>query len=89
MDKPAKYRVRVQGFVPDSWTDRLGTMTIVETTLEGMTLEGQLPDQSALAGVLDTLLTLHLPILEVIRLQENRSGFRNLQVFLLAWRNYR
>ena len=40
-------------------------MTIVETTLEGMTLEGRLPDQSALAGVLDTLFSLNLPILEV------------------------
>ena len=65
MDKSATYRVRVRGFVPDSWTDRLGTMTIVETTLEGMTLEGRLPDQSALAGVLDTLFSLNLPILEV------------------------
>ena len=65
MDKSATYRVRVRGFVPDSWTERLGNMAIVETTLEGMTLEGRLPDQSALAGVLDTLFSLNLPILEV------------------------
>ena len=26
--------------VPESWSDRLGGMTIVETTPEGMTLEG-------------------------------------------------
>ncbi len=65
MDKSTTYRIRVRGLVPDSWTDRLGTMTIVETTPEGMTLEGRLPDQSALAGVLDTLFSLNLPILEV------------------------
>ena len=65
MDKSTTYRVRVRGLVPDSWTDRLGNMTIVETTPEGMTLEGRLPDQSALAGVLDTLFSLNLPILEV------------------------
>ncbi len=65
MDKSTTYRVRVRGLVPDSWTDRLGTMIIVETTPEGMTLEGRLPDQSALAGVLDTLFSLNLPILEV------------------------
>jgi len=65
LDKSTTYRVRVRGLVPDSWTDRLGTMIIVETTPEGMTLEGRLPDQSALAGVLDTLFSLNLPILEV------------------------
>ena len=64
MDKPASYRIKLRGMVPDSWSDRLGSMIIVETTPEGMTLEGRLPDQSALAGVLDTLFTLHLPILE-------------------------
>ena len=51
--------------VPESWSDRLGGMTIVETTPEGMTLEGRLPDQAALAGVLDTLFSLNLSILEV------------------------
>jgi len=65
LDKPASYRIKLRGKVPDSWTDRLGNMTIVETTPEGMTLEGRLPDQSALAGVLDTLFSLNLPILEV------------------------
>lgn len=65
MDKSASYRIKLRGKVPDSWTDRLGNMTIVETTPEGMTLEGRLPDQSALAGVLDTLFSLNLPILEV------------------------
>jgi len=65
MDKSASYRIKLRGKVPDSWTDRLGSMTIVETTPEGMTLEGRLPDQAALAGVLDTLFSLNLPILEV------------------------
>ena len=65
MDKSASYRVKVRGMVPDSWSDRLGDMAIVETTPEGMTLEGRLPDQAALAGVLDTLFSLNLSILEV------------------------
>jgi hypothetical protein len=45
-------------------------LKIVETTPEGMTLEGWLPDQAALAGVLDTLFSINLSILEVICLQE-------------------
>ena len=65
MDKPALYRIKVRDMVPESWSDRLGDMTIVETTPEGMTLEGWLPDQAALAGVLDTLFSLNLSILEV------------------------
>ena len=70
MDKPSFYQIKVRGMVPDSWTDRLGGLTIVETTPEGTTLEGRLPDQATLAGVLDTLYNLFLPILEVRCLQD-------------------
>ena len=70
MHRPASYRIKVRGMVPDSWMDRLGGMSIVETTPEGMTLEGWLADQSALAGVLDTLFSINLSILEVICQQE-------------------
>jgi len=63
------YRIRVQGVLPDSWLDRLGGMQITSKTSESLTLEGRLPDQSALAGVLDTLYTLRLSILEVTLLE--------------------
>jgi len=69
MYKPALYRIRVRGVVPDSWTDRLGGLQIKAGTSESVTLEGWLPDQAALSGVLDTLYSLHLPILEVRCLQ--------------------
>ena len=65
LDKPATYRIKVRGVVPDSWADRLGGLEIVETTSEEMMLEGWLPDQAALAGVLDTLFSINLSILEV------------------------
>jgi hypothetical protein len=71
MDKPGLYRIKVQGVVPNSWSDRLGGLQIVATTLEGATLEGWLPDQAALNGVLDTLYGLRLPLLEVTCLQEH------------------
>ena len=54
-----------------SWLDRLGGLEVAENTSEGVILEGPLPDQAALAGVLDTLFALHLPILEVTCLQEH------------------
>ena len=71
MDKPGVYRIKVQGVLPDGWIDRLGGLQISTKTSEGVTLEGWLPDQSALFGVLDTLFTLHLPLLEVTCLKES------------------
>ena len=72
MDKPRIYRIKFQGVLPESWLDRLGGMQITSKTLDEVTLEGRLPDQAALAGVLDALYTLHLPIVEVTRLPEQK-----------------
>ena len=66
MDNPATYRILVDGVVPERWLERLGGMRIVS-------LEGRLPDQAALAGVLNTLVELHLTLREVYRLRD-RSG---------------
>jgi len=63
------YRIRVKGFLPDGWVDRLGGLQISAKTSEGVTLQGWLPDQSALAGALDTLHLLRLSILEVTLLE--------------------
>jgi hypothetical protein len=72
LDKPADYRIKVRGVVPESWTDRLGGMGIVSVTSAATTLEGWLPDQAALNGVLDALYQLRLPLLEVICLPYTR-----------------
>ena len=69
LDMPATYQIRVQGCLPDSWSNRLGGMTVItprqaEEVSETI-LTGQLPDQSALLGVLNTLYDLHLPLLSV------------------------
>jgi len=50
MDKPAVYRIKVRGVVPDSWIDRLGGLQITSNTPESVTMLGRLADQSALAG---------------------------------------
>ena len=51
------------------WCDRLEGMVVTEWTAEGVsprtTLLGELADQAALAGVLDTLIRLHLTIASV------------------------
>jgi hypothetical protein len=60
------YRIRVGGALDPSWSDRMRGMEIrqVEVGPPVVTqLTGELPDQSALYGILNTLFELHLPIL--------------------------
>jgi len=65
MDRPATYRIKVHGSVPESWLDRLGGMRIAAVSSTVTTMEGRLPDQAALKGVLDTLYELRLCLEEV------------------------
>jgi len=68
-DSPAPYRIQVQGMVAPSWSDRLQGMDISQDTSEtGLTIStlvGELPDQTALAGVLKTIHEMHLSVLSV------------------------
>jgi hypothetical protein len=67
--QPATYCITVEGRLDDSWSDRLGGMTITSRSRvdQGVmtTLEGPVKDQAELAGVLNTLYELHLPLLAV------------------------
>ena len=66
MDKAATYRITVQGIVPENWVNRLGGLQIAEVSSTQTTLEGWLPDQAALKGVLDTLYELRLCLNNVV-----------------------
>lgn len=74
VETPATYRIRTQGLLDMSWSDRLGGMSITQVTSGNKgpvtTLVGHLPDQAALAGVLNALYNLHLPLLSVENLDE-------------------
>ena len=68
-DQPGNYRIRVRGFLDESWSERLGGMYIT-TSNRGdrktvVTLVGRMQDQAELSGVLNTLYELHLPLLSV------------------------
>jgi hypothetical protein len=71
-DRPATYRIDVRGRIPIRWCDRLEGMAITECSADAehivTTLLGELSDQAALEGVLDTLFLMHLPVLSVERL---------------------
>lgn len=74
---PASYRIRVQGHLDDSWSDRMGGMVITRAFTEDkkpMTiLIGHLKDQAALSGVMNALYGLHLSVLSVEFLDEIQS----------------
>ena len=74
LETPSTYRIRVQGRLDETWTDRLGGMAITSTSTEEKLpvtlLVGHLIDQAALSGVLNTLYELHLPLLSVENLDE-------------------
>jgi hypothetical protein len=68
LDTPATYRISVQGYLDESWSDRLGGVTITPSKADEApvtTLSGRLLDQAALFGVLNALYDLHLPLLSV------------------------
>ena len=71
-DSPAIYQISVEGRIDPTWSERLEGMSICLVTTEAdspiTTLVGEVSDQAALAGVLDTLYELHLPVLLVKRL---------------------
>jgi hypothetical protein len=71
-DRPATYRINVNGRIPPRWRDRLDGMAITEYSAEAestvTTLVGELADQVALAGVLNTLVELHASVVSVERL---------------------
>ena len=69
LDGPARYRILVKGSIPVNWSDRMDGMSIQQAAADdgGLVtiLEGELADQAALAGVINTLYELHLPIISV------------------------
>ena len=78
LDTPATYRIRVKGYLDSGWSDRLGGLAITSTSqddgLTVTTLQGELLDQAALAGVLSALYNLQLPLLSVDYVADAQDG---------------
>ena len=68
-DRPATYRIGVKGRIPPDWCDRLEGMAVTEGSSAANSpvtvLVGELADQAALAGLLNTLFQLHLSVIFV------------------------
>jgi hypothetical protein len=67
---PATYRIRVQGQLGPDWTVFFGGLTLSWQEPDQTVLVGQVVDQAALHGLLNTIRDLGLPLLEVLRLPE-------------------
>lgn len=71
---PAVYKIIVAGALSKSWSERLGGMQVnVAHAKEEdpvTILIGQINDQAALSGVLNTLYDNHLPIISVNMLND-------------------
>ena len=71
---PATYQIVVKGELGQEWSDRLAGLTITSTQREGgsphTALVGPVRDQAELNGILETLYSLHLPILRVEQVEE-------------------
>lgn len=74
---PAIYNIQVVGQLDESWSNRLGGLTITSTILNDQqvvtSLQGTLIDQAALFGVLMALYDLCLPLLSVECLRESNQ----------------
>ncbi|MGD9092000.1 MAG: hypothetical protein PVF74_04075, partial [Anaerolineales bacterium] len=72
---PARYRILVKGGLDKRWSDRLGGMEIKVSCPEEdfvvTQLNGEVTDQAALFGVLNTLYELHLPLISVDLLNDD------------------
>ena len=67
---PAHYQILVQGRLDERWCNQLGGLTITPvigpTGLPITHLSGEVLDQAALFGVLNTLYNLRLPLISVV-----------------------
>ncbi len=68
---PAEYRISVVGVLEESYSDRLGGLSIWNSEPDQIsgkpivTLTGRLADQAALFGVLNALYNMRMPLLMV------------------------
>ena len=74
---PATYRIVVQGQLGPEWAAWLGGLTLSWQEPDQTLLVGQIVDQAALHGILNTIRDLGLPLLEVLHLESEESEEAN------------
>lgn len=67
MKTPKTYEIRIEGHLPDCWSDWFDGMAIRYDTQGETTLIGKLADQAALIGMLNKIQALNLIVTSVQR----------------------
>jgi hypothetical protein len=73
LSMPARYRIRVQGRLGPEWSAWFGGLSLSWQEPDQTVFVGQVLDQSALHGILNTIRDLGLPLLEVLCLPAEAS----------------
>jgi len=79
-DKPAVYEIRVKGSLECKWSEWFDGFAIIPQAGDETLLVGPVADQPALYGILHKISNLGLPLLSVVRIEDqgNQSpGERN------------
>ncbi len=71
---PANYRIRVQGQLGLDWAAFFAGLTLSWQEPDQTILSGQVVDQAALHGLLNTIRDLGLPLLEVLCLEPEEGA---------------
>jgi hypothetical protein len=78
LDRPAQYKIEIQGQLNESWSVNFGNMTLSLHTTSGnlmiTILQGVVADQAALHGMLNSIRDLGLPLLKVEYLSTFEPG---------------
>lgn len=75
LSQPARYQIKVQGLLKAKWAATFDGLALTTDTEHGTTtLSGPVADQAALHGLLVRIRDLGLPLLSVIRLQNEKEG---------------
>jgi hypothetical protein len=80
MDEPRVYEIRVEGQLPERWSDWFGGLAIGHDEQGEMTLRGPLVDQADLFGVLTRIHALNLILISVNRLAAHRDEIHPLRM---------
>ena len=78
-EKPATFRIRIQGHLDETWSENLSGLSItagIDDEVQVTTLAGRVADQAVLAGILNTLYELRFPLLSVecLGAEEDRAS---------------